>query len=113
MTKEQMAREILDKLNEASRESKYGGYIGNEVAIDIVCKVMFNKSIHDGHTMYHRCKGSRHGFVYVEYDVTEEEHNKVSKTLHRMLDKGVISISKSKKMVKPTMTADEWFRKEI
>lgn len=104
----QKAREILDKMNEAARQSKYGGYISIEAAKEIVCVTMFGKSLRDGATMYHRDRGSRHGYVYVRYDVTHDEYQKVEKTLHNMLDKGVITLSKAKTMVKPTMTADEW-----
>jgi len=110
MTKQEMERFILEKMNEAGRLYEYGGYISTAVAGDIVSEALFGKPMRGG-TKYHRNKGERHGFVYVSYNTTHEELVKIEKVLHRMLDKGAIVISKSHNAVKPTVTADEWFKK--
>ena len=110
MTKQEMERFIFDKMNEAGRLYEYGGYISVELAKDIISEALYGKTMRGG-TKYHRDSGERHGFVYVSYNITSEECAKITKTLHRMLDKGAIVVSKSHKMVKPTMTADEWFKK--
>lgn len=107
MTKKEMARFILERMNEASRLCEYNGYITIDAASDIVSEALFGKPMYGG-TMYHRPTGSKHGFVYVSCNLTSEEIAKVKKVLYRMLDKGVIAISKSRKALKPTMTADEW-----
>jgi hypothetical protein len=110
------AIEILDRLNEAADMSEYGRYISKPEFGKIVREVMFGKPEQTKVTYYKHSYGGNYSYhhkVYkhtkmVDVPKTKEQTQKLNKIFERMLDKGIIKLSKSGNMVKPMMTSSEW-----
>ena len=109
---ETMGYNIVKELNscsEAWMDEGYGGYFNREALANAVCEVMF------GHMAwgqeYIRYSGRKVGHVAPKMLASKEEREKITKVIKRMEAKGIIKFSKSRKMAKPMMTADEWYDK--
>ena len=115
---------ILNKLNEAADASEYGRYISKQEWVDITREVMFGKPQMQTETYWKTKKGSgrhyRGGLATRQCRVqrvapepmTADQEQKLLKLFNRMIDKGIIKLSKSGNMIKPMMTASEWVSKQ-
>lgn len=87
---------------------KYNGYFSVTSLTEAICDEMFHHNVWG--TQYIRDRG-RFGHVYPKLLASKEEQEKITKVIKRMEAAGVIQFSKSRQMVKPMMTADEWYEK--
>ena len=103
---------ILDKLNAAADESDYGRYIPKEQLLDILREVMYGTPKETSYIDWKISWGRyyRARFTRVE-PLTDKQRATLSKLGYRMLDKGIIKVSKSGAMICPMMTSAEYCEK--
>ena len=80
MTKREKEQYIIEQFKYFGSVRDLGGYVENDIVIDIVCKALWNKKAFN-----------KHGVDIL----TNEEFLTIDKVLKNMLDKGLIIKSKS------------------
>lgn len=106
---------IVDHMNRTSKSwaedednGKYNGWFSITALTEVVCNEMFHHDVWG--TQYIKDRG-RFGHVYPKMLASKEEREKITKVIKRMEAKGIIKFSKSRQMVKPMVTADEWLER--
>ena len=98
--------EMLRVLNDISKRNGYNGYIQNSTFAEVVCQFALRKRRPlSGATNETR--------PYVsdpfEYPIADEKDMKiVAEIIRRMVSKGVVVRSRKGNAVKPTVSAEEW-----
>lgn len=82
--------------NESDSDFKYNGHIYTSDLLNIISKVMFGDN-----KVYYCNFGSKVNRTFLK-PLTDNERTIVKTIAHRMIDKGIIQLSKSHKMVKLT-----------
>lgn len=102
-----VAENILVRLNEAKSNSKYGGYVSREDFTEILCQEMFHHTLWEEKYFY--VKGVAGSGHYMKYaNAPKDEKDKIRKTADNMEKRGIIKFSKSRMMILPLMTVEEY-----